>query len=95
VARDDFRAAAQTPRFRAMASDIAAGVQRCRETCLYFHSCGGGAPANKYFENGSFDSTETMFCRLSHQAVFDVVLDGLERGELPLAALEPQAGSPP
>src|SRR5262249_29485092 len=84
VARDDFRAAAQTPRFRAMAADVAAGVQKCRATCPYFHYCGGGAPANKYFENGSFDSTETLFCRLSHQAVFDVVLDGLERGELPL-----------
>jgi uncharacterized protein len=83
VARDDFRAVAATPRFRAMAADVAAGVRRCRETCPYFHYCGGGAPANKYFENGSFDSTETLFCRLSHQAVFDVVLDGLERGELP------------
>jgi uncharacterized protein len=93
VARDDFRAAAQTPRFRAMAADITAGVQRCRETCPYFHSCGGGAPANKYFENGSFDSTETLFCRFSHQAVFDVVLDALERGELPLVASEPKEGA--
>jgi uncharacterized protein len=95
VAREDFRAAAATPRFRAMAGDIAAGVQRCRETCSYFQYCGGGAPANKYFENGSFDSTETLFCRLSHQAVLDVVLDGLERGELPLLASEPKGWSPP
>jgi uncharacterized protein len=34
---------------------------------------------NKYFENGSFDSTETMFCRLSKQAVLNVVLEKLER----------------
>jgi uncharacterized protein len=88
VARDDFRAAAATPRFQAMAADVAAGVRRCRETCPYFRYCGGGAPANKFFENGSFDSTETLFCRLSHQAVLDVVLDGLERGELPLPSGE-------
>src|SRR5262249_61143868 len=30
VARDDFRAAAQTPRFRAMAAHAAAGGQQCR-----------------------------------------------------------------
>jgi uncharacterized protein len=84
VARDDFRAAATSPRFRAMAADITAGVRRCRATCPYFQYCGGGAPANKYFENDSFDSTETLFCRLNHQAVLDVVLDGLERGELPV-----------
>jgi uncharacterized protein len=95
VARDDFRAAAATPRFRVMAADVAAGVGRCRATCPYFAYCGGGAPANKYFENGSFDSTETLFCRLSHQAVVDVVLDGLERGELPLLASEPPEWAPP
>jgi uncharacterized protein len=94
VARDDFRAAAATPRFRAMAADVDAGVRRCRATCPYFLYCGGGAPANKYFENGSFDSTETLYCRLSHQAVFDVVLDGLERGELPLLTAEPEKWSP-
>jgi uncharacterized protein len=95
VARDAFRAAAATPRFRALAADVAAGVRRCRATCPYFHYCGGGAPANKYFENGSFDSTETLFCRLNHQAVFDVVLDGLERGELSPPASEPEGWSPP
>jgi uncharacterized protein len=95
VAGDDFRAAAATPRFRAMAADIAAGVRRCRATCPYFQYCGGGAPANKYFENGSFDSTETLFCRLNHQAVLEVVLDGLERGELTLPASETDWWSPP
>jgi uncharacterized protein len=65
-----------------MQADIAAGIERCRRTCPYFAFCGGGAPANKYFENGSFDSTETLFCRLSKQAVLDVVLDKLERRQM-------------
>jgi uncharacterized protein len=69
----------KTTRLQAIWSDIRAGVERCRANCSYFAYCGGGAPGNKYFENGSFDSTETMYCRLSCQAVIDVVLEKLER----------------
>jgi uncharacterized protein len=79
VQSSSFRAATQTPRFQAIHADIQAGIQQCRQVCPYFKFCGGGAPANKYFENGSFDSTETLFCRLTRQAVLDVVLDKLER----------------
>jgi uncharacterized protein len=73
-----FAAAARSPRFAAMEAAIAAGVARCRQNCTYFRLCGGGAPANKYFENGSFDSAETLFCRLTRQAVLDVVLDKVQ-----------------
>lgn len=79
VQTDTFRAAAATEKFQRMHAAVAAGVRRCRQTCAYFNYCGGGAPVNKYFENGSFDSTETLFCRLSKQAVLDVALDKLER----------------
>jgi uncharacterized protein len=79
VMTDSFDSVLSTPKFMAVARDIAAGVHRCRDTCEYFAYCGGGAPVNKYFENGSFDSTETMFCRLSKQAVLDVVLSKLEQ----------------
>ncbi|MEK1886557.1 MAG: cyclophane-forming radical SAM/SPASM peptide maturase GrrM/OscB [Phyllobacterium sp.] len=68
-----------SPAFRAMWREIDAGVSRCKENCAYFNLCMGGAPVNKLFENKSFDSTETMFCRLSHQAVADVVLAEIER----------------
>jgi uncharacterized protein len=78
VHRDSFAAAALTPRFVAMEAAIAAGIERCRQTCSYFRLCGGGAPANKYFENGSFDSAETLFCRLTRQALLDVLLDKLQ-----------------
>ena len=64
-----------------MAADVAAGVARCRESCSYFGLCGGGAPSNKYFENGSFDSTETLFCRLHRQALAEVVLSKMQRPE--------------
>ena len=39
---------------------------------------GGGAPVNKLSENGSFASTETLYCRLTRQAMLDVVLDKLQ-----------------
>jgi uncharacterized protein len=67
------------PLFRRAAAEIARGVARCRAECQYFELCGGGAPSNKYFENGSFESTETMQCRTTVQMPIDVVLADLER----------------
>lgn len=74
VARDEIAAVAATPRFRRIAEDVAAGVAACAASCEYFGICGGGSPANKYFENGSFRSTETMHCRLTKKVFTDVML---------------------
>jgi uncharacterized protein len=65
-------------KFIAVNDEIARGLERCRASCEYFSICQGGSPANKLFENGSFDSTETLFCRLSKKAVVDVVLGRME-----------------
>lgn len=59
-------------------ADIQAGVQECRCTCGYFGVCGGGAPSNKIYENGSAASTETAYCR-AIMAAMDVVLELTER----------------
>ena len=69
----------RSPAFLAMWREIDAGVHKCRESCAYFNLCMGGAPVNKLYENRSFDSTETMFSRLAHLAVADVVLAEIER----------------
>jgi uncharacterized protein len=66
-------------KFIAVSAEVASGQERCRASCQYFSICLGGSPANKLFENGSFDSTETLFCRLSKKAVIDVVLGKMER----------------
>jgi uncharacterized protein len=66
------------PLFRAINSEIQRGVAACEGSCRYFRWCGGGAPANKLFETGRFDATETMHCRLTRQALFDGVLAGIE-----------------
>jgi hypothetical protein len=68
-----------TERFRELEVEIGQGIDLCQQQCKYFAFCGGGPPANKYFENGTFASTETMFCRLHKQACLDVTLERLER----------------
>jgi uncharacterized protein len=66
------------PLFKAIEDEIRSGVAACERSCRYFRWCGGGAPANKLFEDGRFDATETLHCRLTLQAVFDEVVDGIE-----------------
>jgi uncharacterized protein len=67
-----------------MAKDIALGVQRCRDTCGYFSVCGGGAPANKLGEHGTFDATRTVYCQ-AKTAVIDLVLEALEQSSAAIA----------
>jgi len=69
------------PNFVRMLAEIDEGVKRCRECCEYFSVCGGGEPVNKLAENGSFASTETIYCRLTKMRATDLVLDALERVE--------------
>jgi uncharacterized protein len=52
-----------------------AGVEACRVTCPYFGFCGGAHAANRYFEHGRFDGTETNHCRNSKIQLLEGVLD--------------------
>jgi uncharacterized protein len=65
----------------AMSRDIAAGVELCRTSCEYFSVCGGGAPVNKLFENGSFNSARTSFCDLTQKVPIDLILRAFSRLE--------------
>ncbi len=51
------------------------GVEACRATCPYFGFCGGAHAANRYFEQGRFDTTETDHCRNSKIRLLEGVLD--------------------
>jgi uncharacterized protein len=66
------------PAFERIWSDIETGTAMCRHSCPYFGLCLGGAPANKLAELGTFAASETLHCRLSHQAIADAVLSKLE-----------------
>lgn len=79
VLTDSFEAVCDTEKFRRLYGDIDVGRQLCQDTCQYFSVCGGGAPSNKFWENHSFRSSETQFCRLSKKIVTDIVLEDLER----------------
>jgi uncharacterized protein len=67
-----------TANFRAIRDEIRKGLLSCQQNCSYFRWCGGGAPVNKLFETGRFDTTETMHCRLTRQIVIDEVLECIE-----------------
>jgi uncharacterized protein len=79
ILQSDFDDVRNDANFSRMANDIRRGVERCEKSCQYFSLCGGGAPSNKYFENRSFDSAETMHCRTSIQMPIDIVLEDFER----------------
>ena len=79
MATDPLAAVLALPRFQKMEADIAEGVRMCHDSCRYFPFCGGGPPGNKHFENGTFASTETLFCRLHMKACLDVSAVWLER----------------
>jgi uncharacterized protein len=55
-----------------------AGVEACRAACPYFGFCGGAHAANRYFELGRFDGTETNHCRNSKIRLLEGVLDHAE-----------------
>jgi uncharacterized protein len=69
----------KNPGFVRIAEEIQEGMKMCQQACQYFSYCGGGAPSNKYYENGSFASKETMYCRHTIQLPFDIVLADLEK----------------
>lgn len=50
------------------------GVEACRSACPYFGFCGGAHAANRYFEHGRFDGTQTNHCRNSKIYLMEGVL---------------------
>jgi uncharacterized protein len=56
-------------------AEFLTGVEACRQTCPYFGFCGGAHAANRYFEHGRFDVTETDHCRNSKIRLLEGVLD--------------------
>ncbi|MFC3503666.1 cyclophane-forming radical SAM peptide maturase AmcB [Micromonospora krabiensis] len=65
--------------------EFLAGVEACRSGCPYFGFCGGGHAANRYFELGRFDGTETEHCRNSKIRLLEGVLEHARDHESPAA----------
>ncbi|WP_372410845.1 cyclophane-forming radical SAM peptide maturase AmcB [Streptomyces luteireticuli] len=49
--------------------EFLSGLESCRAECEFFDFCRGAQAGNRYFENGSLDTTETNYCRVSRQAL--------------------------
>jgi uncharacterized protein len=78
IFRDSFAEMESSAILTQMKAQIGRGIEMCRAECKYFAVCGGGVPSNKVFENGTFASTETMYCRLTKKRVTDFVLSTIE-----------------
>jgi uncharacterized protein len=79
VLTDSFRSINKNEKFKTVHNDIIEGIKKCNDTCDYFSFCGGGAPSNKLYENGTFNSTETKFCVYGKKLLVDVFLDKIEK----------------
>jgi len=79
VLTDSIADARQNESFLKVAADVAAGNKKCEESCRYWSSCYGASPTNKYFENETFDSTETMHCRAVIQAPVDIIRNDISK----------------
>ncbi|ACK71681.1 Radical SAM domain protein [Gloeothece citriformis PCC 7424] len=79
VFQDSLLSVCYTEKFQKIYQDMKAGVELCQETCQYFGVCGGGAGSNKYWENGTFCSTQTKACQYRTQIITDIVLQELEK----------------
>jgi len=79
VATDTLDSILMNPKFTAVYRDVAGGIKQCKTTCEYFCVCGGGTPSTKLHQNGTFNSAETLACRLRIKAIGNVALDFLEK----------------
>lgn len=52
-------------------------VRQCAAECTYFDFCGGGMPANRFFEHGRIDVMATGYCRNRIIRLFDAVVDAV------------------
>jgi uncharacterized protein len=70
----------KSPKAIQMSDEISQGIKKCRSECEYFAVCGGGDPSSKIFENGTFCSSETLFCQYTVKIPTDLILQELDDG---------------
>ena len=72
-----FQDLCEAPKFLYLQDEVNRGIEKCKNNCQYFDFCGGGHLSAKYFEQGTFNCSETNYCKLHRQTLVDVVIDGL------------------
>lgn len=76
VLNDTWESIHSNPVLHLTRSQIEAGVDNCRRRCAIFDFCGGGSPSNKFAENGTLASSETMHCRLHKKTLLESLSSG-------------------
>jgi len=79
VASCSYVDSARSERFARLWGAVVRGTRECERSCAHYGFCGGGAPANKLYENADLASGETLYCRTMVKRPFDAVLARLER----------------
>ncbi len=59
-----------TERFSSITSEIHAGVERVAGSCPFYSVCGSFYISQKHAETGTFDTGETLACRLEIKTLF-------------------------
>jgi len=79
IMKDGLDAIETNPIFLKVKTEVEKGVDLCKKNCEYWAFCGGGAPSNKFFENGTFASTETLMCKFQKKEVVNLLSDHFEQ----------------
>lgn len=61
--------------FLKIRNDVDQSIAMCAASCKYFDFCGSAPLSNKFAENGTLLSTETLSCKLSYQTLTDVLVE--------------------
>ena len=78
VEKDGYFESARDEPFERLWGAIVRGTLECERTCSLYGFCGGGAPANKLYENGDLASGETLYCRTMLKRPFAAVLGRMD-----------------
>ena len=71
VLKNDFLDVIANSQFVHIYDEVMKGVAKCARTCDRFAICGSHRVGNKFFETGTFSSTETIHCRTRIKVIAD------------------------
>jgi uncharacterized protein len=75
ICGEDLEQIVHTFEMSLLKSDAQRSRDLCQSRCQYFQLCGGTYFSNKWSENGSLLTHETLACRLHSQTIIDAFLD--------------------
>lgn len=74
IVTSTYEEALGSPVYRMIRDDVHVSIASCARTCQYFDLCGGAFLSNKFWQNGTLRSTETVTCKLTRQVVADALI---------------------